>query len=222
MASRIDNFAEMARVFHSLGNKTRLRIMTLLLVEGEMNVTSIYKKLKLSQTVVSGHLRLLRLGGMVQTRRDRRQMFYSLTDLSKHRLGEKSELTKAKSNAAKFGPAELVLLQTARQSDKLGEISRVFHSLGNKTRLSIMTLLAKGEMNVMTLCKKLKLPQSSVSFHLGFLREGDLVATRRDGHCVFYSLADLTKHRLGSKSESAKRGVNAAKFGPAELILPKT
>ncbi len=45
--------------------------------------------------------------------------------------------------------------------------------------------------------------------------------TSRDGKQIFYSLADLSKHRLGSKSESAKRGVNAAKFGPAELIFPK-
>ena len=37
----------------------------------------------------------------------------------------------------------------------------------------------------------------------------------------FYSLADLSKHRLGRKSELAKRGSNAAKFGPAELALPK-
>ena len=112
MSPRIDKFAEMARVFHSLGNETRLAIMTLLLVEGEMNVTSICKNLRLSQTVVSGHLSLLRLGGMVQTRRDGKKIFYSHTDLSKHRLGSKSELTKATSNAAKFGPVELVLPKT--------------------------------------------------------------------------------------------------------------
>ena len=109
----------------------------------------------------------------------------------------------------------------ASRIDKFAEMARVFHSLGDKTRLAIMMLLAEGEMNVMTLCKKLKLPQSSTSHHLALLREGGLVVSRRDGKQRFYSVADLSKHRLGSKSESAKRGSNAAKFGPVELVFPK-
>ena len=98
---------------------------------------------------------------------------------------------------------------------------RVFHSLGDKTRLSIMALLAEGEMNVTTICEKLRLPQSSTSHHLSLLRIGGLVKTRRNGKEIFYSHADLTKHRLGKKSELTKRGSNAAKFGPVELVLPK-
>jgi DNA-binding transcriptional ArsR family regulator len=110
----------------------------------------------------------------------------------------------------------------AARTNKFEELARVFHSLGNETRLSIMALLTKGEMNVTTIQKTLKLPQSSTSHHLNLLRVGGLVKTRRDGKQVFYSLADLPKHRLGRKSESAKAGSNAARFGPAELVLPKT
>ncbi|MDP6635953.1 MAG: metalloregulator ArsR/SmtB family transcription factor [Phycisphaerae bacterium] len=109
----------------------------------------------------------------------------------------------------------------ATRTKKLEELARVFHSLGDKTRLSIMALLADGEMNVTTICKKLKLPQSSTSHHLSLLRIGGLVANRREGKQIFYSLADLTKHRLGQKSELTKARSNAAKFGPAELALPK-
>ncbi len=109
----------------------------------------------------------------------------------------------------------------ATKLEKFEDLARVFHSLGDKTRLSIMELLASGEKNVTTLCKKLKLPQSSVSHHLGLLRVGGLVSRRRDGKQIFYSLADLTKHRLGKKAELAKAKTNAAKFGPAELALPK-
>ena len=110
----------------------------------------------------------------------------------------------------------------ASRTDKFEELARVFHSLGDKTRLSIMALLTKGEMNVTTLCNKLKLPQSSTSHHLSLLRLGGLVQARRDGKQIFYSQADLSKHRLGRKSELAKQGSNAAKFGPAELALPTT
>jgi DNA-binding transcriptional ArsR family regulator len=220
MASQSDKFAEMARVFHALGDKTRLSIIALL-AEGEMSVAAIYKKLKLPQSTASHHLSLLREGGVVLNRRDGKQVLYSHADLSKHRLGKKSELTKAGSNAAKFGPAELVLLQTAGQSNKRGKMARVFQSLGDKTRLSIMMLLVEGEMNVGAISKKLKLPQNSTSYHLDLLRESGLVVNRRDGKQRFYSPADLTKHHLGKKSELTKRGNNAAKFGPAELVFPK-
>jgi ArsR family transcriptional regulator, zinc-responsive transcriptional repressor len=220
MASRIDEFKKLARVFYALGNKTRFRI-TVLLSKGEMNVTAIQKKLKLPQSSISCHLGILREGGLVVNRREGHNIFYSIANLSKHRLGKKSELTKAKSNAAKFGPVELVLLQTAGQSNKLKEMARIFYALGDKTRLSIMMLLAEGEMNVMAVQKRLKLPQSTTSHHLNLLREGGLVVNRRDGQHVFYSLADLTKHRLGQKAELAKQKTNAAKFGPVELVIPK-
>jgi len=108
----------------------------------------------------------------------------------------------------------------ASRTDKYEELARVFHSLGDKTRLSIMMLLSNGEMNVTSLCNKLKLPQSSVSHHLSLLRIGGLVETRR-GKQIFYSHADLARHRLGKKSELAKVDSNSAKFGPAELVLPK-
>ena len=110
----------------------------------------------------------------------------------------------------------------ASRIDKFADLARVFYSLGDKTRLSIMALLADGEMNVTTLQHKLKLPQSSTSHHLNLLRIGGLVTTRRQGKQIFYSHADLSKHRLGRKPELVKPGANAAKFGPAELILPKT
>jgi len=41
-------------------------------------------------------------------RHEGKRVFCSLADLPKHRLGKKSESTKAKSNAARFGPAEVV------------------------------------------------------------------------------------------------------------------
>jgi DNA-binding transcriptional ArsR family regulator len=109
----------------------------------------------------------------------------------------------------------------ATRLEKLEDLARVFQALGDKTRISLMELLSGGEMSVTALCNKLKLPQSSTSHHLSLLRLGGLVKNRREGKRVFYSIADLTKHRLGKKAEAAKAGTNSAKFGPAELALPK-
>jgi len=101
--------------------------------------------------------------------------------------------------------------------EKLEEQATVFAALGDKTRLSLVALLANGEVRVQSLCEALELPQSSVSHHLSLLRVAGVVKTRRDGKNVFYSHADLPKHRLGSKGMF--EGINAAKFGPAELTL---
>jgi len=103
--------------------------------------------------------------------------------------------------------------------DTLEDMARVFHSLGDRTRLGIMTLLTEGEMNVTTICNELKLPQSTVSHHLGLLRIGGLVRVRRAGKQVFYSHANLSEHRLGRRAELVASGGNAARLGPAELIL---
>ena len=109
----------------------------------------------------------------------------------------------------------------ASQIDKFARMARVFHALGHETRLAIMMFLTEGEMNVTAICNKLNLGQSLVSEHIRQLRLGGLVVNRRDGKQRFYSIADLSKHSLWRKSESAKQCANAAKFGPAELIFPK-
>src|SRR6478736_6643641 len=64
----------------------------------------------------------------------------------------------------------------------------LFRLLSDKTRLNILTLLAKGERNVSSLCDELRLPQPTVSHHLGLLRMSNLITNRRDGKQVFYEL----------------------------------
>ena len=64
----------------------------------------------------------------------------------------------------------------------------LFRLLSDKTRLNILMLLAQGERNVSSLCDQLKLPQPTVSHHLGLLRMSNLITNRRDGKQVFYEL----------------------------------
>jgi DNA-binding transcriptional ArsR family regulator len=49
-------------------------------------------------------------------------------------------------------------------------------------------LLAAGERNVSSLCEDLKLPQPTVSHHLGLLRMNNVIGNRRSGKQVFYTL----------------------------------
>ena len=68
------------------------------------------------------------------------------------------------------------------------QLSSLFRLLADKTRLNILVLLREGERNVSSLCDQLKLPQPTVSHHLGLLRMNSVIGNRRDGKQVFYSL----------------------------------
>jgi len=108
----------------------------------------------------------------------------------------------------------------ATQADNSEDLARVFHTLSNPSRLRILTALSTGEMTGATIAKELGIPATTVSMHLTRLCNGGLVNRRYDKQRVIYSLADLGEHYLGQKCEFAKRGSNAAKFGPVELVLP--
>ncbi len=70
----------------------------------------------------------------------------------------------------------------------LEQLTAVFRILSDKTRLNILMLLSSGERNVTSLCDALKLPQPTVSHHLGLLRMNNIIGNRRDGKQVFYTL----------------------------------
>jgi len=62
-------------------------------------------------------------------------------------------------------------------------------SIANENRLLILCLLAEKERSVSELEEILQLRQPSLSQQLARLRTDDLVATRRDGKTIYYSLA---------------------------------
>jgi ArsR family transcriptional regulator len=64
--------------FLALANPTRLRILERLGKVGEENVNDLAAHLRMSQPRISWHLRMLRVGGVVRTRRDGRQVYCSL------------------------------------------------------------------------------------------------------------------------------------------------
>ena len=60
--------------YRALGDDTRLRILQLLATEGEHTVTELAVRLRLSQPLLSWHLRRLRRAGMVKTVRVGREV----------------------------------------------------------------------------------------------------------------------------------------------------
>jgi len=78
-------------VLRVLADRTRLRIVGLLRGR-ELNVTSLCEVLDLAQPTVSHHLGLLREVGLVQNRREGKQVFYALNPAAVELISEHGEL----------------------------------------------------------------------------------------------------------------------------------
>lgn len=75
-------------------------------------------------------------------------------------------------------------------NDLIEKVSQLYKSLGDPTRLKILTLLSQSEMNVSAIVKEIGLEQSAVSHQLKLLRNNHVVKSRKEGKVVYYSLDD--------------------------------
>jgi DNA-binding transcriptional ArsR family regulator len=91
----------------------------------------------------------------------------------------------------------------------------LFRSLGDSTRLAILTRLASGEARVVDLTAALGLAQSTVSKHLSCLRDCGLVDYRAEGRQSFYA---LTRPELMDLLRSAESVLAAT--GEAVALCP--
>jgi ArsR family transcriptional regulator len=74
-----DNVAgEVVDCFKLFADVTRIRIIHFLMQQEELNVRDLCKLLGQSQPAVSHHLALLRVGGLIQARRDGKHNYYRI------------------------------------------------------------------------------------------------------------------------------------------------
>jgi len=69
---------DLAQVFKLLSDETRLRILLYLAQNNELHVTDLCNRLRQSQPAVSHHLALLRVSGLIESRREGKHNFYSV------------------------------------------------------------------------------------------------------------------------------------------------
>ena len=70
------------------------------------------------------------------------------------------------------------------------KLAMTFKALSDETRLRILSLLIQGELCVCDLMAILQLPQSTVSRHLAYLRNANLISDRREGVWMYYRLEE--------------------------------
>src|SRR5262245_10126385 len=69
---------DLAQVFKLMSDETRLRILLYLAQSGELHVTDLCNRLGQSQPAVSHHLALLRVSGLIESRREGKHNYYSV------------------------------------------------------------------------------------------------------------------------------------------------
>lgn len=93
--------------------------------------------------------------------------------------------------AALPSPAQLETL-----NDRAAQAARMLKLLASEQRLRILCRLGEGEASVNELAHYAGLAQSAASQHLAKLRAEHLVAIRREGQTIFYSLKDPAAIRM--------------------------
>lgn len=64
----------------------------------------------------------------------------------------------------------------------------IFKALADPTRRKILRLLEKGEMPAGRLAECFEISAPSMSHHFNILKQADLIAARRDGQQIYYSV----------------------------------
>ena len=78
----------------------------------------------------------------------------------------------------------------SRPRQAAGEAVAALKAMGNPERLLLLCQMSQGEISVGDLEALLDIHQPTLSQQLGVLRREGVVATRRDGKKVLYSVAD--------------------------------
>ncbi len=80
-----ENFRMLADIYKELGDESRLRIFWLL-CHCEECVINISSMVDMSSPAVSHHLRQLKAGGLIESRRSGKEVYYKAADTEKTRL----------------------------------------------------------------------------------------------------------------------------------------
>lgn len=75
-------------------------------------------------------------------------------------------------------------------NNDLFDLADLFKVFSDSTRIRILFSLFENEKNVNTISKELGISQSAISHQLRYLKDSNLVKSRRNGQSIFYALSD--------------------------------
>ena len=84
----------------------------------------------------------------------------------------------------------IVLTMPALSEHAAADLAELFRTLGDASRIQILSALSEGEQNVGSLARIAGISETSTSHHLRHLRQMRIVRARKEGRYVHYSLDD--------------------------------
>ena len=75
------------------------------------------------------------------------------------------------------------------------DIAVIFKALSDPRRIRILKLLREGEQCACVLIEKLKMPQSTLSYHMKVLCRSKIVASREEGKWTYYKICPTGSKR---------------------------
>jgi ArsR family transcriptional regulator len=109
----------------------------------------------------------------------------------------------------------------AAADEEFDDLTHLFRALSDPTRLRIIALLRGGEKCVGQLCAELDAPQPTVSHHLAVLKGNAILARRRQGKNMFYSLREEQAGPTGDTgTASVRTPVHTVRVGESGSECP--
>jgi DNA-binding transcriptional ArsR family regulator len=101
--------------------------------------------------------------------------------------------TKPTTKPTKAKAAVSAKTEAAQRKKQVQRTANQIKQVSDATRIMAVLLIAEGERHVSSICEVVNMHQPAVSHHLALLRHGGIIAPRRQGKNVFYSLTDTGK-----------------------------
>ncbi|MEP5152831.1 metalloregulator ArsR/SmtB family transcription factor [Planktotalea sp.] len=93
-------------------------------------------------------------------------------------------------------PLDALFAFTENNVEAPDQAAKFLKSLAHRDRLKVLCVLLDKELSVAEIEARVGASQSAISQHLGRLRDEGIVAGRRDGRQILYSIADPTVRDL--------------------------
>lgn len=168
------------KLFKSLIDKTRIRILEALKENPDSSVDSLQNVLQMTQPAISHHLALMKKDGLVSFRREGKNNFYSILQTGSSRV------------LAILDRLDLIM-DVDRVS--LGKISKMPNlkdtllAFSEETRIRVLEMLREDdEIFVKRFCDTLDMTQPAISYHLAKMKKAGVLTSRKLGKNVFYSI----------------------------------
>lgn len=147
----VKSIQKAASIYRAVNHALRLQIIEMIHKDGSINVTPVIKKLKLEQSLISAHLKILRDANIVNAERKGSSVFYSInysqinrasilaeklipyrTDNSFLQNANRNLIIKSKEDRVMFTPTELKVIHLVCEENTSDEIAEKL-GIGRRT-----------------------------------------------------------------------------------------